>query len=111
MQKSMELMDIKLANVISDILGKSGQTIISAIIQGERNTSKLAELADPRCKASRETIEKSLDAKPLPARADERLREGNRTHRQRVYCNSARQGKGGMRKIGKVKIKEKCGFN
>ena len=62
MQKSMELMNIKLAHVISDILGKSGQDIISAIIKGERNPKVLATLADPRCKASQETIEKSLEA-------------------------------------------------
>jgi transposase len=62
-QKSMELMNIKLTNVISDILGKSGQEIIRAIIAGERDAKKLAELADPRCKASKETIEKSLVAK------------------------------------------------
>ena len=62
MQKSMELMNIKLVNVISDILGKSGQAIIRAIIEGERDASKLASLADPRCKASKETIEKSLAA-------------------------------------------------
>lgn len=63
MQKAMELMNIKLTNVISDILGKSGQDIISAIIAGERDASKLASLADPRCKSSKEVIEKSLVAK------------------------------------------------
>jgi hypothetical protein len=62
MQKYMELMNIKLCNVISDILGKSGQNIISAIIKGERDPKVLASLADPRCKASREEIEKSLQA-------------------------------------------------
>ena len=62
MQKAMELMNIKLTNVISDILGKSGQSIISAIISGERDASKLASLADPRCKSPKEIIEKSLVA-------------------------------------------------
>jgi hypothetical protein len=61
-QKSMELMNIKLANVISDILGKSGQSIINAIIAGERDAKKLAALADPRCKSPKEIIEKSLVA-------------------------------------------------
>ena len=59
-QKSMELMNIKLINVISDILGKSGQDIIRAILSGERDAGKLAALADPRCKSSKEIIEKSL---------------------------------------------------
>ena len=62
MQKYMELMNIKLAHVISDILGKSGQDIIIAILKGERDPKVLAGLADPRCKASREVIEKSLEA-------------------------------------------------
>jgi transposase len=62
MQKSMELMNIKLTNVISDILGKSGQNIITAILKGERDPKKLADLADTRCKASAEDIEKSLEA-------------------------------------------------
>ena len=62
MQKSMELMNIKLTNVISDILGVSGQAIITAIIKGERNPKVLAALADPRCKTPRQEIEKSLEA-------------------------------------------------
>jgi hypothetical protein len=63
MQKSMELMNIKLVNVISDILGKSGQAIIKAIIDGERDAVKLASLADPRCHTPQDIIAKSLDAK------------------------------------------------
>jgi len=62
MQKAMELMNIKLGNVISDILGKSGQDIIRAIIAGERDPAILSSLADPRCKAAKETIRKSLEA-------------------------------------------------
>jgi transposase len=62
MQKAMELMNIKLNNVISDIPGKSGRDIIGAILKGERDPKVLAALADPRCKASREEIEKSLEA-------------------------------------------------
>jgi hypothetical protein len=62
MQKSMELMNIKLTNVISDILGKSGQAIIRSVLEGERDAGVLASLADPRCKSSKETIEKSLVA-------------------------------------------------
>lgn len=60
MQKSMELMNIKLGNVLSDITGKSGQDIIAAILSGERNAQILAELADPRCKNPKEIIAKSL---------------------------------------------------
>jgi len=60
MQKSMELMNIKLSNVISDITGKSGQAIINAILSGERDAQELAALADWRCKTPKEIIAKSL---------------------------------------------------
>ncbi len=62
LQKAMEQMNLKLDNVFSDILGKSGQTIIKAILDGERDPKKLSALADSRCKTSKEEIEKSLQA-------------------------------------------------
>ena len=61
MQKAMEQMNIKLSTVISDILGKSGQAIIRAVIAGNHDPKSLAQLANWRCKASRETIAKSLE--------------------------------------------------
>jgi len=61
-QKAMEQMNLKLDNVFSDILGKSGQAIINAIIAGERNPEVLASKADLRCQKSREEIKLSLQA-------------------------------------------------
>ena len=61
MQKALELMNIKLHTVISDIDGKTGQLIIKAILEGERNPEVLADLRDKRIKASREEIIKSLE--------------------------------------------------
>ncbi len=61
MQKAMEQMNIKLAGVISDIAGKSGSNIISAILDGERDPRALASLADNRCKKDKETIAKALE--------------------------------------------------
>jgi len=61
MQKALELMNLKIHTVISDILGKTGMQMIDAILQGERNPEVLADLTDPRIKASRETILKSLE--------------------------------------------------
>lgn len=61
MQKAMEQMNIKLSTVISDILGKSGMAIIRAIIAGNHDPKSLAKLADGRCKASKDTIAKSLE--------------------------------------------------
>ena len=62
LQKAMEQMNLKLDNVFSDILGKSGQAIIKAILNGERDPKVLSALADSRCKTSKEEIEKSLQA-------------------------------------------------
>lgn len=61
MQKAMEMMNIKLSTVISDITGKSGQAIIRSIVAGNRNPVSLSQLADGRCRASKETIAKSLE--------------------------------------------------
>ena len=62
LQKAMEQMNLKLDNVFSDILGKSGQAIIKAILDGERDPKKLSALADSRCRTSKAEIEKSLQA-------------------------------------------------
>ena len=61
MQKALSQMNLQLANVISDLSGWTGQAIIQAILDGERNPHKLAELRDPRVKASAEVIAKSLE--------------------------------------------------
>jgi transposase len=61
MQKALELMNIKLHTVISDIDGKTGLRMIEAIIKGERNPEILADMRDSRIKASREVIIKSLE--------------------------------------------------
>ena len=60
-QKALELMNIKLHTIISDIDGKTGLLIIEAILAGERNPEVLADLRDKRIKASREDIIKSLE--------------------------------------------------
>lgn len=60
MQKALTLMNIQLPIVLSDITGKSGQAIISAILSGERDGRRLAQLADPRVKADKVTIAKAL---------------------------------------------------
>ncbi|HKF04341.1 MAG TPA: IS110 family transposase [Candidatus Sulfotelmatobacter sp.] len=61
MQKVLTEMNVQLANVISDISGLTGLTIIQAILDGERDRYKLAALADVRIQASREDIARSLE--------------------------------------------------
>jgi transposase len=60
MQKALELMNLKLHVVISDILGKTGMAMVSAIISGERKPENLLQFKDSRIKASDEEIIKSL---------------------------------------------------
>lgn len=60
MQKAMELMNVKLTYVLSDITGKTGMSIIRAILDGERNPHVLARFRDPKCKHSEEEIAKAL---------------------------------------------------
>ena len=61
MQKAMQQMNIKLTLVLFDITGKSGIRIIEAILAGERDPKKLAELADIQCKTPKEEITKALE--------------------------------------------------
>lgn len=60
MQKALEQMNIKLNNVIRDITGKTGMTIIIKILEGERDPNVLVEYRDRRVKASKEEVLKSL---------------------------------------------------
>jgi hypothetical protein len=60
MHKALTQMNIQLANVISDLSGVTGQMIVRAIVTGERDPRKLAELSHPRIQASRGEIAKSL---------------------------------------------------
>lgn len=61
MQKSLELMNIKIHTVISDILGKTGLQMVRAILAGERDAEVLSRLSDPRIKAPISEIIKSLE--------------------------------------------------
>jgi transposase len=61
MQKVLTQMNLQLANVISDLSGVTGQKIVRAILRGDRDPRKLAELSDPRIHASKEEIAKSLE--------------------------------------------------
>ncbi|WP_317130121.1 IS110 family transposase [Pedobacter hiemivivus] len=61
MQKSLELMNVKIHTVISDLMGKTGTAIVEAIINGERKAEHFLPLVDGRIKADRETILKSLE--------------------------------------------------
>ncbi len=61
MQKALAQMNMQLANVISDIVGETGQCIIRAILAGERDGRRLAALRGPRIHASEQEIARALE--------------------------------------------------
>jgi transposase len=60
MQKALEQMNLKLTEVLSDVTGVTGRTIIQAILRGTRAPEKLARYRDKQCKASEAEIAQAL---------------------------------------------------
>jgi len=60
MQKALTQMNIQVHRVITDITGYSGMAIIRAILDGERNALKLAQMKHPLVKAPTEVIVEAL---------------------------------------------------
>ncbi len=61
MQKALEQMNVKLTEVMSDITGLTGISIIDAILRGQRDPIKLAKLRHGRCNHSEEQIALALE--------------------------------------------------
>lgn len=59
-QKVLQDANIKIDSVISDVMGKSGRAFLRAIVDGQCDPEKLAELADHRLHASKEEIREAL---------------------------------------------------
>ena len=60
MQKALEQMNLKLTEVLSDVTGLTGRSIIRAILRGTRDPEKLAKYRDRGCKASEAEIAQAL---------------------------------------------------
>src|SRR5262249_8918931 len=60
MQKALEQMNVKLPEVVRDITGLTGLSIIDAILAGERDPYKLAKLRNERCKRTEAEIALAL---------------------------------------------------
>ena len=60
MQKALTQMNVQLANVISDIAGETGQKILRAIVEGQRDGHILGAMKNARIRASIDEIAKSL---------------------------------------------------
>ena len=60
LQKTLEDANVKLSEVISDILGVSGRAILTALIAGETDAERLADLTTGRLKATRSELVDAL---------------------------------------------------
>ena len=60
MHKALTQMNLQIHHVIMDLTGLTGLAIVDAILDGQRDPVELAKLRDPRIRASKETIRKSL---------------------------------------------------
>jgi transposase len=60
MQKSLDQMNVRVHRAVSNIDGVTGMAILRAIVAGERDARKLAELRDSRCHKSEEEIAEQL---------------------------------------------------
>lgn len=58
-QKTLEDANLKITHVMSDVVGTSGRAILAALIAGETDPERLADVTSGRLKASRATL---LDA-------------------------------------------------
>ncbi|NCB66928.1 MAG: IS110 family transposase [Bacilli bacterium] len=65
-QKTLQRMNCRLDNAVSDVTGDSGMRIIEAILAGERDAMKLADLSDIRCKKDRAAIALDLEGNFQP---------------------------------------------
>ena len=60
LQKTLEDANVKLTEVISDILGTSGRKILNALVAGETDPERLADLTSGRLKATRTELVEAL---------------------------------------------------
>jgi transposase len=60
MQKSLVQMNVQLTEVLTDVMGMTGQAIIRAIVAGERDPKALARHRNRRVKASDEQVTQAL---------------------------------------------------
>jgi transposase len=90
MQKALTKMNIQLANAISDISGVTGQKIIRAIVDGERDGRALARLRHGTIQASEEEIAHSLQGRwreDLLFELEQAVKDYDHHHEQMKECD------------------------
>jgi transposase len=91
MQKALQLMNIKLTQVVSDITGVTGMSIIRAIVAGERDPRVLARLRNSKCARSESEIAKALQGNYKPEHLfvlKQALAQYDFYHRQIQECDA-----------------------
>ena len=63
LQKTLEDTNLKLGDVVSDVLGKASRLILAAVVAGETDAARLASLALGRVHASQQDLERALTGK------------------------------------------------
>lgn len=63
LQKTLEDTNLKLGDVVSDVMGQASRLILSALVEGETDPVKLASFALGRVRASQEDLERALTGK------------------------------------------------
>ncbi len=61
LNKNLTLMNLQLKPILRDLVGLTGRSIIEAILNGELNPEKLAELVHPQCEHPKEEFIKALE--------------------------------------------------
>ncbi|HEY7357922.1 MAG TPA: IS110 family transposase [Ktedonobacterales bacterium] len=69
LQKVLELANVKLSAVATDILGKSGRSILEALLAGERDQDVLADLARGRMRSKLPQLRQALNGRLQPHHA------------------------------------------
>jgi transposase len=92
MQKALEVMNVQLHKVLTDITGVTGMRIVRALVEGERDPVVLARHRHPLVKSPEEAIAKALEGKFLPEqifllRQRQALEAYDFSHRQIEVCD------------------------
>jgi transposase len=66
LQKVLETANLKLASVVSDVLGKSGRAMLEALLQGTTDAETLAELALGRLRKKLPELRQALEGRLQP---------------------------------------------
>ena len=65
-QKTLEDANVKLGSVLSDVLGSSGRAILAALVRGETDPEKLANLAQGNARKKRRELVEALRGRIRP---------------------------------------------